>query len=61
MKVDVIVRTIAGLWLTYLGTELGKALELRKICYEAEKKGRGRITYTDIYGEDHHAIVEAYK
>lgn len=61
MKTDVIIRFIAGLWLAYLGVELGKSLELREICYEAEKKGRGLIIYKDIHGEKHRAMIEAYK
>ena len=61
MNKEAIIRFIAGLYLAYLGVELGKSLELRKLCYDAEKFGRGKITYTDIHGKDHNALVEAYK
>lgn len=61
MNKAVIFRFIAGLMLIAQGIELGRTLTTRKYCYDAEKYGHGIITYTDIHGVDHHAVVEAYK
>ena len=56
-----VFRLIMGTLLVVEGISLGKTLQIRKFCYDAEKYGHGIITYTDIHGEDHHAVIEAYK
>ena len=61
MNKAVIFRFIAGSMLVAWGIELGRNLTTRRYCYDAEKYGHGIITYTDIHGKDHHAVIEAYK
>ena len=61
MNKAVIFRLILGMMLVAEGMELGKTLYIRKMCYAVEQYGRGIVTYTDIHGKDHHAIIEADK
>ena len=57
----VIFRLICAVGVFIEGMMLGHELTIRKMCYDTEKYGHGIITYTDIYGKDHSAIVEPYK
>lgn len=57
----VIFRLVCGVAIMIEGMMLGHELTIRKMCYDTEKYGHGIITYTDIYGKNHSAIVEPYK
>ena len=58
---NVIFRNICGLLIMAFSMQAGKELCIRKLCLDAERYGHGIITWTDLHGKDHHAIVEPYK
>lgn len=61
MTKDVILRGIGGLIIMVCSIKFGETMTVRKLCYDAEKHGKGRISYMDKNNKIHQALVEVWK